>query len=238
MSKVKKYYWLKLQDNFFDREEIKIIEATKNGKDYIIFYLKLILKSIRTEGFLVFRDTIPYSPEMLATITNTNIDTVNIAVDMFIKLKLMERWREGVLYMNETQLMIGSETDAAERKRKQRNAQKRFVTMSHSSHKLSQICSPEIEIDLHKQKDLDINNNNLSPKNKNFSFAIFKKKVLSKYKGKTLVNGIPGLFLPTTEITLTEAGFLNNSVTGLDLTPDDAIMVWKYLYKNPHTLNI
>lgn len=235
MSKVKKYYWLKLQDNFFDREEIKIIEATKNGKDYIIFYLKLILKSIRTEGFLVFRDTIPYSPEMLATITNTNIDTVNIAVDMFIKLKLMERWREGVLFMNETQLMIGSETDAAERKRKQRNAQKRFVTMSHSSHKLSQICSPEIERD--KQKDLNLNKN-LLLKNKKFSFATFKKMVLSKYKGKPLANGIPGLFLPTTEITLTEAGFLNNSVTGLDLTPDDAIMVWKYLYKNPHTLNI
>ncbi|EKN40099.1 putative phage replisome organizer, partial [Clostridium botulinum CFSAN001627] len=30
----KKYYWLKLQDNFFDREEIKIVENMPNGKEY------------------------------------------------------------------------------------------------------------------------------------------------------------------------------------------------------------
>ena len=37
----KKYYWLKLKDDFFERDEIKIIESQKNGKDYINFYLKL-----------------------------------------------------------------------------------------------------------------------------------------------------------------------------------------------------
>ena len=46
MSVTKKYFWLKLKNNFFDREEIKLIEAMINGKDYIIFYMKMILKSI------------------------------------------------------------------------------------------------------------------------------------------------------------------------------------------------
>ena len=38
MSQKKKYYWLKLKDDFFDKDEVKIIEGQPNGKDYIIFY--------------------------------------------------------------------------------------------------------------------------------------------------------------------------------------------------------
>ena len=59
-QKAKRYYWLKLQDNFFERDEIKIIEAMPNGKDYILFYLKIMLKSINENGRLVFKKTIPY----------------------------------------------------------------------------------------------------------------------------------------------------------------------------------
>ena len=91
MSQKKKYYWLKLKDDFFDKDEVKIIEGQPNGKDYIIFYMKLLLKSVKTEGELFFKETIPYSPQMLSTITNTNIDTVRVAVDLFISLGLMER---------------------------------------------------------------------------------------------------------------------------------------------------
>ena len=110
MSQKKKYYWLKLKDDFFDKDEVKIIEGQPNGKDYIIFYMKLLLKSVKTEGELFFKETIPYSPQMLSTITNTNIDTVRVAVDLFISLGLMERWDNGTLFMFETQNMIGSES--------------------------------------------------------------------------------------------------------------------------------
>ena len=81
---IKKYFWLKLKNDFFDREEIKLIEAMPNGKDYIIFYMKLLLKSIENNGKLFFRNTIPYSAEMLANVTNTNIDTVKVSVDIFL----------------------------------------------------------------------------------------------------------------------------------------------------------
>ena len=32
----KKYYWLKLHNDFFNRDEIKIIKGMPNGKDYLI----------------------------------------------------------------------------------------------------------------------------------------------------------------------------------------------------------
>ncbi len=124
----KRYYWLKLNENFFEREEVKVIESMKNGKDYIIFYMKLLLKSIGTEGKLKFRDVIPYTPEMLSSITNTDIDTVKVAIDMFVDLGLMEIWDDGTLFMSETQNMIGSETGWAKKKRRQKKRAEVDVT--------------------------------------------------------------------------------------------------------------
>jgi hypothetical protein len=42
----KRYYWLKLKRDFFKRHDIKIIEAMPNGKDYVLFYLKLLVVGI------------------------------------------------------------------------------------------------------------------------------------------------------------------------------------------------
>lgn len=55
----KKYYWLKLKRDFFKRHDIRIIEKMQNGKDYVLFYLKMLLESIDHEGELRFSDAIP-----------------------------------------------------------------------------------------------------------------------------------------------------------------------------------
>ena len=155
MSGNKRYYWLKLNENFFDREEIKVIENMKNGKDYIIFYLKLLLKSIKTEGELRFRDVIPYTPEMLAAITNTDIDTVRVAIDLFTKLDLMEIWDDGTLFMSETQNMIGSETGWAKQKRIQRQKNKELLERKDNVQDASTECPTDIEIELDIDKELE-----------------------------------------------------------------------------------
>ena len=144
MSQNKKYYWLKLKDDFFERDEIKIIESQKNGKDYINFYLKLLLKSVKTEGTLRFKDAIPYNLDMLSTITNCNIDTVNTAINTFISLGLMEKWEDGTFYMLEVQNMVGSETSSAERVRKHRL--KNTKPLQCNNNVIN--CNTEIEIEL------------------------------------------------------------------------------------------
>ncbi|MCT7562058.1 phage replisome organizer N-terminal domain-containing protein [Aliarcobacter butzleri] len=151
----KKYYWLKLKEDFFERDEIKIIESQKNGKDYINFYFKLLLKSLKTDGTLRFRDAIPYNLEMLSTITNCNVDTVNTAINTFIELGLMEKWEDGTFFMLEVQNMVGSETSWAEKKREYRNKK----TMSSNcldniKTKIGQVRQ-EIEIDIDIDIDID-----------------------------------------------------------------------------------
>jgi len=117
LAEIKKYYWLKLQKDFFKRHDIRIIEAMPNGKDYILFYLKLLVESITHEGHLRFSDTIPYNAEMLSTITSTNIDVANSAIKIFTQLELMDICDDGTIFMNEVQKMVGAETDWAIKKR-------------------------------------------------------------------------------------------------------------------------
>lgn len=115
-----RYYWLKLQRDFFKRHDVRIVESMPNGKDYVLFYLKLLCESIDHEGRLRFSDSIPYNDEMLATITNTNIDIVRSAVKIFTELGLMEILTDGTFFMAEVQKMIGSESSWAEKKREYR----------------------------------------------------------------------------------------------------------------------
>ena len=119
-EQAKKYYWLKLDKNFFKRHDIRIIEAMPNGKDYILFYLKLLVESVSHNGMLRFSDAIPYDESMLSTVTNTNIDVVRAAVGVFTKLRMIEVMDDKTIFMVEVENMTGCETKWAEKKRNYR----------------------------------------------------------------------------------------------------------------------
>ena len=147
-EKDKKYYWLKLKRDFFKRHDIQIIEDMPNGKDYILFYLKLLCESVDHDGNLRFNEEIPYNEEMLSTITRTNIDTIRSAIKVFKQLKMLDILSDGTIYMREVQKMLGSETYWAERTRVHRAKQK-YLTMSNES----QTCQGK-SIDIEKDKEL------------------------------------------------------------------------------------
>lgn len=107
MAKEKKYFWLRLKRDFFKRHDIQIVEGMPNGKDYILFYLKLLCESVDHEGNLRFSDEIPYNEQMLSTLTNTNIDIVRVAIEVFTRLGMMEIMDDGTYYMNGVEKMIG-----------------------------------------------------------------------------------------------------------------------------------
>ena len=158
-----KYYWLKLKRDFFKRHDIRIIESMPNGKDYILFYLKLLCESIDHQGNLRFSEQIPYNEDMLATITNTNVDIVRSAVKIFTQLGMMDILDDGTFYMSEVERMIGSESEWAEKKRIYRDNHPRGQiedksrTMSTESRTMSGPCPLDVrqEIDIDKDKELD-----------------------------------------------------------------------------------
>ena len=107
-----RYYWLKLKRDFFKRHDIVVIESMPNGKDYILFYLKLLCESVDHDGNLRFSDKIPYNEDMLATITRTNVDIVRSAINLFSELGMMEILDDGTFYMSEVERLIGSESSS------------------------------------------------------------------------------------------------------------------------------
>ena len=145
----KKYYWLKLKRDFFKRHDIRIIEAMPNGKDYILFYLKLLLESIDHEGKLRFSDTIPYNEQMLSVITDTNVDVVKSAMDVFRELNMIEVFDDLTIYMAEVDKLIGSETKWAEKKRIQRAKEDNVP-------QLSSKCPIELEKEKEIDKDIEL----------------------------------------------------------------------------------
>ena len=153
----KKYYWLKLKKDFFKRHDIQIIENMPNGKDYVLFYLKLLVESVDHNGGLRFNETIPYNEQMLATITNTNIDTVSKAMELFRSLGMVEILDDQTIYMNEVSKMLGAETYWAEKKREQR--QKAKLNLSETpqiGHCPSEVQTVQAMSKVEIEKEIDI----------------------------------------------------------------------------------
>ena len=121
MAENKKYFYLKLKENFFDRPEMKAIESFENGYEYICIILKMYLKSLEREGRLVMTDTIPYDLTILSAVLGHKQDTVKFAVDLFLKFGLCELLEDKTIYMTEIQNFIGRSTTEADRKREYRS---------------------------------------------------------------------------------------------------------------------
>ncbi len=153
MAEAKKYYWLKLKRDFFKRHDIRIIEEMPNGKDYILFYLKLLLESIDHEGNLRFSETIPYNEQMLSVVTNTNVDIVRSAMKMFVELNMMDILDDQTIFMTEVEKLIGSEAWSTERSRRCREKKKLLQCNT-----LATLCNEEKDIEKETDKDKEKEN--------------------------------------------------------------------------------
>lgn len=151
----KRYFWLRLKEDFFDDDAISWLEEQTNGKEYALFYLKLCLKSLKHDGFLirtVGNVLIPYDAKKLGEITRTNEDTVLVALKLLTEIGLVEVQENGALFLTQLQSLIGSETNAAERMRKARAKAKELGT-ANNVREMFAICSPEIDIEKELDKD-------------------------------------------------------------------------------------
>ena len=171
MSDAKRYYWLKLPETFFDAvddETISFIEDMDGGQAYVLFYLKLLCKALRTDGYLiryVGTGCIPYDDAALAKLTRMPVDTVRCAVQVLTKVGLIQRLESGELFLTQIKEFTGSETDKAAIMRKSRARARLDVgnivtpllpnsdpTVTQSKSKSNSI---EKEKDLEKELDLE-----------------------------------------------------------------------------------
>lgn len=122
MADNKKYYYLKLKEGFFDSEDMKLLQGMKDGYVYSDILLKLYLQSLRQDGRLMYRDIIPYTPDMIATITNHQVGTVEKAMKILEQMGFIEILDNGAIYMLDIQNFIGQSSSEADRKRSYRKS--------------------------------------------------------------------------------------------------------------------
>ena len=151
MSDNRKYYYLKLKENYFDDDSIVLLESMQDGVLYSNILLKLYLKSLKHGGRLQLDEDIPYTAQMIATITRQQIGTVERALQIFLKLGLVEVLDSGTFYMSNIETADRPVLHRGRAKACGEAPNKALSAPRTNGGHLSDIRPPEIEIELEKE---------------------------------------------------------------------------------------
>ena len=151
MADNRRYYWLKLKEDFFTDKRIKRLRKISGGDTYTIIYLKLLLLSLKDSGKLYYDGVeTDFIKELALTIDETE-DDVMVTVNYLMAQGLMEIITENDEYfLTEIPSLIGSETASTRRSRKSR--EQKALQCNTGATPTQQNCNGDIEI----EKEIDI----------------------------------------------------------------------------------
>jgi hypothetical protein len=163
MATGKRYYWMKLRENFMTSDTIDYFMSQPDGANYVVLYQMLCLKTINTEGRLsrkIGEIIIPYDiPKIQRDMKWFSVDTIRVALDLFKAFGLIYEDVDGVLSLADYHSLVGSESDYAKQKKLQRknNRPELGVDIVHTN------VHTEIEIrDKRLEKEIDIEDSSSS----------------------------------------------------------------------------
>lgn len=120
----KRYYWLKLKEDFFTDKAIKKLRKIAGGDTYTIIYLKMLLKAVKQENRLYFEGVEETFAEELALELDEETDNVKVTLSYLQNKGLLRVMSEEEFLLTQCDEMVGTETDAARRKRLQRERER------------------------------------------------------------------------------------------------------------------
>ena len=164
MSDNKKYYYLRVKENFYDSDEMIILESMPDGFTYSNILIKLYLRSLKNNGKLMFNDRIPFNSEMLSKITRHPVSVVEKAISIFKEMNLIDVLDNGAIFMLDIESFIGKSNTEADRKRNYRRRiekEKQKLSLGHLSGQMSDEYPPEIEKDIEIDIEKDLEKNTL-----------------------------------------------------------------------------
>ena len=153
MSEPKRYFWLKLHKDFFQRKEIKRLRKIAGGDTYTIIYLKMLLRSIMSDGKLYFDGLEDDFASEIALDLDEKEENVQITIQYLLKSGLLEMCSDEEYYLPDTKDSTGCETAVASRVRKHRERKKALQCNTNVT-QVKQLCNGEIEKEL--EKDIEI----------------------------------------------------------------------------------
>ena len=155
MSEPKRYFWLKLHKDFFQRKEIKRLRKIAGGDTYTIIYLKMLLRSIMSEGKLYFDGLEEDFAAEVALDLDESEENVQITITYLLNSGLLEMRSDDEYYLPDTKNSTGCETAVAARVRRHREKQKALQCNTDVT-QVKHLCNGEIEKEIDKEKDIEI----------------------------------------------------------------------------------
>lgn len=177
MAEPKRYFWLKLHKDFFQRKEIKRLRKIAGGDTYTIIYLKMLLRSIMSDGKLYFDGLEDDFASELALDLDEKEENVQITIQYLLKSGLLEMCSDDEYYLPDTKDSTGCETAVASRVRKHRERKKALQCNTNVT-QAKHLCNGEIEKELEIEKEIEIDSSaSTTTKRKRF-----EKPTLSEIK--------------------------------------------------------
>ena len=150
-----RYYWLKLQEDFFSSLRIKKLRRIAGGDTYTIIYLKMQLMSIRNGGILKYRGIEKSFAEELALDMDEDIENVSVTLQYLLACGLIETSDSIEYLLPFAAINTGSEGSGAKRVREFRERQK-ALQGNVSVTPMKQICNGEKEIEIEKELEKEL----------------------------------------------------------------------------------
>lgn len=158
MADGKRYYWLKLKDDFFGSKRIKKLRNQAGGDTYTIIYLKMQLLAMKTDGVLTWTGLEDNFAEELALDLDEKPDDVEVTLMYLLKVGLAETQDNTHFFFPYAVENTGSEQASAKRVREFRNRERALQSNGEALQsntdvtQVKRLCNGEIEI----EKEIDI----------------------------------------------------------------------------------
>lgn len=154
---MKKYYWLKIGEHFFEDDKIIYIESMDNGEKYVLVWIKLLLKCLKDKdngeyGLLRFSEKIPYDDSLLSKVLKCDIDTLRVAMKIFKDLDMIDILDDKTIYIESVQALVGKESESADRVRRHREKRK-MIQLRYNVTDGDVTCNPNKEEEVNKEID-------------------------------------------------------------------------------------
>ncbi|HEM4030635.1 TPA: phage replisome organizer N-terminal domain-containing protein [Streptococcus suis] len=150
-SREKTFYFLKLEKDFFDKKEIKLLRKIAGGDTYTIIYLKMLLMSLSDSGFFYFENIGNDIAEEVAISIEEDIENVSVTLSYLQKKGLLEIVETDKYYLNSMPEMVGQVTSNALRQRRFQAKKKQQALENNAT-----ITQHNVEIELEKEQEIDI----------------------------------------------------------------------------------
>lgn len=154
MANEKRYYWLKFREDFFESKRIKRLRRMAGGDTYLIIYLKMQLKALKTGGVLQYTGVEDCAADEIALDIDEEPDNVKIVLTYLLANGLCE-CSDNINYLLPYVLKnTGSETAGTQRWRDWKN--RKTLESNATPTQLQQNANVEKEIEKDKDIEIDI----------------------------------------------------------------------------------